>query len=190
MSFFAFSTGLWVILSVLIAYKPPSDFVLLINKYVYVFGIFLVTSFVHLSIIYPIPIVRFDRLHAYLLYLPTTLFSVISICTDSIVSNTIGGNNNVGVPIGGSIFGIYNIYLAILYITGVIILLFQAKRTDGDIHKNLMIVVWSFIIGGLPAVYIDLFGTTFHLVSPNYLIGNIATAVWLGSTSYILLKRS
>lgn len=189
MALLAFSTGVWVLLSVFIAYKEPSNLVLVVNQLVYVFGILLVTALVHLAILFPIPIVRFDRLHAVLLYLPALIFSAISVSSGALVSDTVGSQIVVGYPVGGPVFPIYNAFLALLFLTGIAIMFLQMKRTDGFMRRNISFIAWSFVLGGLPAVYIDLFGTTFHLMSPNYLIGNLATIIWLGTTMYIVSKK-
>lgn len=189
MALLAFSTGMWVILSAIFAYRVTDQTSLIISQIIYVFGVLLVTSFIHLSLIYPFPLVRLDRYHGVLLYLPALIFSVISVTSKAIIQSTTGDTNVAGDIVGGPVYPMYNAYLSIVYLLGIIFLVLQRRRMDGFHRRNLGIVIWSFILGGLPAVYLDLLTPFFHLPNPNYLVGNLASGIWLGATAYIVLRK-
>lgn len=190
LGFLAMSTAFWVICSAFIGYRVDTPSALLLNRVVFVFGIFLISAFVHFASIFPYRLFNIDKLHIILFYIPAALFSLLSLTTTTAISSVyMTGPNDPGQIIGGPIYGWYNLYVAVLYVIGVIILFFQRKRADGAQKNNLSLLVTAFIIGGIPAVYLDLIIPFFQLINPNYLYGNIITAVWLGATTYIVLKK-
>lgn len=189
MALLAFATGVWVVLSAVNAYRMESSTALFINNLIYVFGALLVTAFLHFTIVYPYPRIRFDELHAALLYLPVSLFSIIALTTTTIVSRTVGSETHAGDVIGGPIFPIYNAYFALLFLVGLSMLIRKITVTDGTMRRDLKLVVFAFALGGLPAVYLDLVIPFFNLSNPNFLIGNLATVIWLGMTTYIITRR-
>lgn len=190
MALLAFTTSIWVILSAALAYRSNSDTAIILNRSIYFVAVFLLTSIVHLSLIYPNPVVRLDRLHKYLFYIPTVFLATVSLCTNAVVFSTRFVSGFPEQPVGGSIFPFYNIYLIILFALAMSIFFYQRNRADGQNKSNISIILASFLIGGLPAVYIDLVS---NLVSQgsnfNYLIGNLSTVIWLGATTYILKKK-
>jgi hypothetical protein len=115
MALLAFSTGMWVITSALSSYTSQSPTTIFILKSIYVFGVFLVTSLVHLSIIFPISIVRFDKLHAFLLYIPALIWSCIAMTSNSIVLNYVGTTDSPGLVVSGTLHHTYNYYLLFLF---------------------------------------------------------------------------
>lgn len=190
MALLAFATGMWVLLSAAIAYQPENAVKLFLNDLIYVCGGFVLTAFLHFSIIYPYPRFYFDNLHATLLYVPAVLFSAIALTTRTIVSQSIGGETIAGQVVGGPVFPIYNSYYAILFLSGLCILIRKIAATDGYVRRNLKLVVFAFALGGLPAVYLDLVAPFLNLPNPNYLVANIATVVWLGTVTYIITRKA
>ncbi len=188
MTLLCISTGLWVTLSAFAAYKGGDDlFNLTINRLLIVFGLVLVTSLLHLTILFPFPTFRFDRLHLILLYIPAFLLSVIALFTDAIVMNVVANVDYAGVIIGGPIYPIANFFVLAMYVISVI-MLFKKVRISADFHRrNVKTFLVGLLVGGVPAIYIDLIAPIFHLPEPNYLIGALTSVFWLGAICYILL---
>lgn len=189
MALLAFSTGMWVILSALIAYMQDALNALVVGRAVYVFGAFLVTTIVHLALVFPKQIIHIDRYFTWLLYLPATLLSIITLGTDAIISGTRVLEGYPGEPISGSVYPIYNLYLLVLFFLALLIFFKQRKQSDGQHRKNLTIVLSAFAIGGLPAVYLDLVTPFISDKPENFLLGNISTVIWLGAITYIIRKK-
>lgn len=188
MALLALSTGLWVIFSGLLAYSTEAS--LLINSFVYVFGIFLLTSLVHLSIVFPLPLVHLDRLHRTLMYLPATLFSIIALTTRTIELDYVASVTNVGSVVAGPLLPFYNVLLLCLYLLAVGLLIKQSKRNDAINGRNVFLVLLSVIIGGLPAVFIDLIWPIFFPnFVPNFLYGVLSSVIWFATTTYIVIKK-
>lgn len=189
MSFLALAAGTWVISSGLTAYRAPSFLVEVNIHVVYISGVFLVTALLHLAILFPYKIFSFDRLHTLLLYLPALLFSIIELVTKGIVQSFRVSPNDAGVVIPGSIFPLYNGYLSILFVLTLLLLVKKYNKTDGISRRLTLLVFWSILIGGLPAVLIDLVIPLFSTIYINSLVGNIFTAVWIGITAYIIRSK-
>lgn len=184
------STALWVLTSAVIAYRIDTPSALLLNRFVYVFGIFVISSFLHFTVIYPYRLFVIDKLHAILFYIPAVIFSLLSVTTSTVVqSSFLHGPNDPGQLIGGAVYPWYNIYLSLMYFLGIIILFLQRRRSDGRQKKDITLLVFTFFIGGVPAVYLDLITPFFHLANTNFLFGNIITVVWLGATTYLIRKK-
>lgn len=71
------STGLWVFISVFVAYKPDSTINHFLTNLVFILGVLLLTTLLHLTILFPIPQVQFNSLHIILLYQPVLIFTAI-----------------------------------------------------------------------------------------------------------------
>jgi hypothetical protein len=65
----------------------------------------------------------------------------------------------------------------------------KIRRFDGVSRRNALIVLIGIVIGGIPIVIIDLILTTIG-VYPNPSIATALTAVWLGTTAYIVFKKT
>lgn len=190
MALLAFSVGMWVISSAFIAYKAPTESVFLVQRFVIVFGIFLLTLLLHFTIVFPYPLFVIDRYHRILLYTPTVLFSVIAVSTNTISRGIFGNPNIAGHLIGGPLFNHYNVYLLLLYILSLWIMIKRLPRLDGSHYKITKLMIVAVIMGGLPAVILDLaVPLVAPNVFPNFLYGNLFTAVWLGATSYVIMRK-
>lgn len=190
MSLLAFSTGMWVITSAMIAYRTGGDVTLLINGFVYTFGILLLTTLVYFALIFPFPLMRLDRFHKVLLYVPALIFSIIGFTTRAIELDYIANEKNAGEVVGGPLLPIYNNYLLLLFIISIGLLILQVRRNDGINRNNVRLVLWGVLIGGIPAVIIDLvISTYFPDYVPNFLYGVLSSVIWFGTTTYIVLKK-
>ncbi len=190
MALLAFSTGMWVITSAMIAYKSGGNISLLINGFVYTFGILLLTTLIYLTLIFPFPLRRLDWLHKVLLYIPAIIFSVIGFTTRAIEVDYVANQKNAGVVVAGPLLPIYNNFLLFLYVLSIVLLIAQVRRNDGINRQNVKLVLWGVVIGGIPAVIIDLvISTYFPNNVPNFLYGVLSSVIWFGTTTYIVLKK-
>lgn len=189
-SLLALSTSIWVILSAYISYRETSILVVELLNVVLISGIFLVTSLLYFSVIYPYTFFTFDRLHKFLLYVPAIIFSIVILTTDTVVNNYLVDKYSVGEVVGGSVYPIYNIYLFILLLITLAILSFKIKRTHGFVKQNVKLILLSIVLSGLPAAIISLILPLFSPQLINPLLGNAITGIWLGITTYIVIKSS
>lgn len=191
MAFLAFVTGMWVVLSAATSYVAQTTLTTFYMKLVFVCGVLLVTALLHLILFYPVKLFRMDVIHTILLYVPAVIFSVISLFSNAIVNGFIGSSTESGRIISGQIYSIYNLYLSFVYLACLVILLYRLKSPDGVSRTNLSIIFWSIMLGGLPAVFIDLLIPVFSIgVKPNALFANLATVIWLGATTYVVRRRT
>lgn len=188
MAFLTFSTGMWVVLNGLTSYTNPSTWITIALGLVFVFGIIVVTTLVYFALIFPFRIWTFDNLHIFLLYLPSLIFSYIALFTTTIVSSYTLAPDNPGFVNPGQIFNIYQITVSIFFIFTLVVLLLKIKKTDGINKRNSLILFWSILLGGLPAIILNLW-LVFFKTSSNPLLAVIFSVAWIGGTSYILKKK-
>ncbi len=190
MALLALSIGMWVISSAFIAYKPQTDFLILFDRSIYVFGIVLITLLLHFALIFPYPLDVFDLYHRVLFYVPTIIFSVIALSTDTITVGISGSPTIAGETIAGPLLNHYNVYLLLLYVLSILIMVKRLSRLDGDHYRITRLMIIAVIIGGMPAVILDLvMPIVAPTVHPNFLYGNLFSSVWLGATSYVVMRR-
>lgn len=190
MALLAFSTAVWVIFSGLTSYHSYTLFGYYENAIVYLFGAFVVLSLLHLSLITPYKLFALDRLHVFLLYLPLAFFTYMLFFSRTIVFTFNGSQNDVGNIFGGPLLGMYNTYLLSLFLCTLGIFIYRIRHSDGIHRKNSILVFLSVILGGLPgAVLYLLIATVTPHLPVNTLIGVIPTGIWIGLTSYILLRK-
>lgn len=189
MSFLALSTALWVLSTSLGAYATPSPMVEIIARLTYVFGIMLVTGLWVFSIFFPFPSIRLDRLHYVLLFTPVVIFSVALLFTETVIERYVSGLTTQGIWYGGPLYNIYNVYLLVLFFSALIILVRKLRRSDGMMLVNLKAVIWSIFLGGMPAVFVDLVTPLYKNAASTPLIGVVSTVIWLGVTTYIVVRK-
>lgn len=189
-SLLALSTGMWVILGAVTSYVPYSTTGHYLMALDYIFGLSLLTILVHLVLIMPFPVARIDRFHIGLLYFPVVLFSYILLFSRTIVYSFQGSPTESGTITGGPLFGLYNIYLLLLFALAVIVAFVRIRKLDGLHRSNMTIFIWSVILGGSPGIFFYLVLPTFAShIAFNTLFGVIPSVIWIGGTTYIALKK-
>lgn len=188
MAFLALFTGLWVIATAMNSYStsPLAEFR---DKFTYTFGVLLVTALLDFSLVFPYPMRRIDRLHRIFMYLPAVIFSIIIFRGRDIVSHYFSSPTLSGQWIGGPLYWLYNVYLLGLYLAAMIILISKIKKTDGIHHRNLVIVVWSILLGGAPGIIFDVLMPLLYNQAKYPLVGTLSSVFWLALTSYIILRK-
>lgn len=189
MSLLCASTGVWVLTSAFVAYRSSTPFVGFIENIVFFSGVMLLTTLVWLVFIYPYPNIRFDALHVTLLYVPVLLFTVILFSTKTILAGTIANSSNVGQTVPGPVYWIYNAYQLALYVVAIILLVAKSHRFSGYNKRNILVLLASVVLGGIPGVFLDLIAPFFNLYNVNFLYGNLASVFWLGGVTYILVTK-
>ena len=189
-SLFAFSTGIWAILSGITSYTAYSALGRIEIAGVYFFGALLLMAILHLSFIMPYPLIRFDKWHAFLFYLPLLFLAYILFFSRTIILSFEGSTSWAGIIIGGPLFGLYNIISFFIFTSAVITLFYRANKLDGIHKKNLKLVAWSILLGGLPgSIIFFIISTFFPSFYINSLIGVLPSVIWIGVTTYIVLKK-
>jgi len=190
MALFAFSAGAWCVTSALTSYISQTTLTLFYSSLVYSFAVLALAFLVHLVVIYPYPFRRFDGLHSVLFYIPTGIFVIACFVRGLIFTGIQGDPSTSGIVYPGSLYNFYNSYLAILFIFAVAIVFYRRKKFDGQHKRNSTIFLWSIFFGGLPALILDLIMPLFWpSILPNALYANIATGIWLGATTYIVMRK-
>lgn len=153
----------------------------------YVFGSLMLTALVHFAVIFPYRKFSFDRLHTLFLYLPWVFFSYLILTTKTVLTD-LYITNNASYTSPGSLFPVFNMYLALLYFSGMAIMLWKVIKSEGIARHNTVIVFWSLLLAGLPGVFFAILHKMKD-VPFNYLYGPIASVFWLGATTYIVRKK-
>lgn len=184
----AFSLGVWVLLNALTAYQNPSKAIDFASSFIYLSVVVFVTAAVHFALLFPIPFVRLDRLHVFLLYLPASLSIYPIFFTRTIVRGYVLNPSISGYSLPGPLYGEFSTFLTVVLIITLWLLARQVMRTDGVLRRNATIVFWSLlvpIVGGigynLPH---ELRGTEY-----NSLVAPLLTSFWVILTSYIVLRK-
>lgn len=190
MALLAFSTGIWVITSGLTSYVEQNSVTTAFMRIVFLSGALLITALLHLTLVYPTQMAKLDRFHGWLLYLPAIIFGIISLTSNTIVNGFTGSATNSGRIIPGPLYNLYNIFVLGVYILSCVLLYVRKLRADGIHRKNLNLIFWAVVIGGIPAVVVDLI---IPIVSKgvyhNASYGAISTVIWLGVMTYIVRRK-
>lgn len=181
MALLAFSTSMWVIVNALSGGNQ------IFAELTYVFGLLLVISLLHFTLIYPYRYQNFDKFHTLGLYLPWLFFSYAILATKTVIVS-LPTIDNAGQTIGGPLFPILNILISGAYFISIFLLLISSRKVDGYHRKNVLTMLYSLIIAGFPGIYFGVFQGN-QLLPFNYLIGPLASSIWLGATTYIVRKK-
>lgn len=189
MAFLAFITGLWVLVITFNAYNINVNSAAQLDKWTYVFGAFIVTALFNLALIFPYRLLRLDWLHYVLLYVLPFFLSALALSSNEIIRSYSTGIGNSGTWYGGSLYWIYNLYMFVMYTGTVAIFFHRYPKMDGIHRKNLRLVIYSIVLGGIPAVLFDIVIPLFTNQGRFPLIGTTSTVVWLGVTAWIIRKK-
>lgn len=191
MSLFALSLGTWVTTSALTSYRNLDIVVEVFTPIAFVFGMLIVFALLHISLIFPYPITRMDRIGKLFLYVPCLIFLVILTTTDTVVNGYVSTVNDPGRVTPGPLYILYNYIILFYYALSLVILFYRFNKSDGTHKRILKIFTYSILFGGLPAVLLDLvIPIFFPNVLPNILLANLATGVWLGVTSLVVFRKA
>ncbi len=185
----AFSTGTWVILNVLTSYTDRTALTDALIPILFFDVVVLFLAIVHLSLDFPYPMFRIDRLHLLLLYFPVlSIFAYVTFFTDGLVREYYLDRTSPGYIIPGDFYPLFAGVVLVGLVSSIGLLLYKLRRTTGTHHRNVLLVLLSILIPGISALY---FVLTREAVGASYnsLITPITTGVWLGITSYIVVKK-
>lgn len=190
MVFFLLFTGLWIGTSAAAAYRSPGQLTDFLVTLVYIFGFFGLTTLLHFQLVYPLPIFRMDTVRNILLhtslYAPPVLFSVLLLFTKTIVKENIYGTYYDGTSELGPLFIVYNLYLLALFLTSLVVSFRRWYPKTSFHRKNVQLVFWSILIGGLPTIILNLVLPSFYNIYPDPLYGVLTNTVWMGAIIYII----
>lgn len=189
MTFLSLFTGIWVLSIAPVAYAPTGTVPEFMLDMTYFLGVLMVTSVILFSFLFPYPSFRIDVLHMVLLYTPAAIFAGLLFSGTSIIEAYVSSTTVQGTWIAGPMFWVYSLYLIILYVASIAFLVQKLQKAGGVHRVNLRLVIWSLLLGGIPAVWLYLVEPLF-IGKANYpLMGTSLTGIWLGFTSYILVKK-
>lgn len=186
--FLTFCIGAWVIFNGMTAYRDDSSAIHPVVTALFIAAVFLVTAFVHFAMLFPVRMLAFDRLHTLLLYIPPTIIAGILLLSNAIVKDFFIARDITGYVIPGPLYPLFLVYLVVGILTALCVLMFKTTRLSGFMRRNTLLVFWSFLAAGIPAIIQVAF---FESRGANYnsLITPLLSGVWLGITGYILVKR-
>lgn len=188
MALLTLSTGIWAITNGLTSYVNYSRWVELNLVILFIAGLFIVSSLLHISIIFPHRVFTFDKLHAFLIYLPAIIFSIILSSTNTVVKSYAVATDNAGTVIPGPLFIFFQILVALLFLTSVGILCFKLRRQDGLNKQYTALFFIGIVLGGLPAIVLNLLFALFAFYT-NPLWAVIFSVFWIGFITYIVVKK-
>ncbi len=185
----AFSMGTWVILNVLTSYTERTALTDALIPILFFDVVVLFLAIVHLCLEFPYPMFRVDRLHLLLLYVPLlAIFAHVTFFTNGIVREYQLDRISPGYIIPGDFYPLFAGVILVGFTASIGLLLYKLRRTTGTHHRNVLLVLLSFLIPGLPALYFVLTREAVG-VSYNSLITPIMSGAWLAITSYIVVKK-
>lgn len=184
----AFSMGVWVIMNVLTSYHDRSQLTDMAAPILFFATVVLMFSIVHLALEFPYPMFRVDQLHILLLYLPALIYAYMLFFTHDIVKEYQLDRHSSGYIIPGHEYPLFAGLVVVATVATFCLLVYKLRRLTGTHRRNTMLVLFSFVIPSLPALY---FVLTHEAEGTGYnsLISPIVSSVWLGITSYIVLKK-
>lgn len=183
----ALSMGMWVLLNVLTSYTERTALTDALVPILFFSVVILFLSILHLCLEFPYPMFRVDRLHILLLYAPAAIFAHVLFFTNGIVRDYQLDPSSPGYVIPGDFYPVFAGLIAIGLVASISLLIWKARRTEGVFRRNVLLVLCSFLIPGLPGLY---FVLTREAVGASYnsLITPIVSGVWLGITGYIVFR--
>lgn len=187
--FLALATSLWVLSIVSIAYAQPGIGWENQFKLAYVFGPLMSTVLLHFALVYPIPSIRLDRWHVVLLYVPWFIFAWITLASFSVVATFRSSATFSGEWTEGVLFPPYAVIIASSFVAAMTALLMKQRVLDGMQKKNLTIVILAVLVGGLPALLVDVVIPMFTGLAQYPYIGTLSTGIWLGTMSYMVTRK-
>lgn len=184
----ALSMSAWVLLNALTAYRNPSAFTDLALPFIYLSVIVFMIAMVHLALLFPIPLVRLDRLHVFLLYLPVAFFIQPVFGTQTIVQGYVVNPTISGYAIPGPLYPLFTTFVLTALLAAIILFIRQIVRTGGELRKKAITVFLSLsipVIGGVGYnIPHELRGVEY-----NSLVVPFLTSVWVALTSVIVLRK-
>ncbi len=188
MSIMVISTGLWVISNALTSYTNPSIFINVAVNSIFIFAIIFVLSLIYFSFIYPYPIFRFDKIHKLLFISIGIIYSCLAFFTKTIYSSYQITPNSPGILTPGPLFAFFQISIAFLFILAIILLIIRYNKIDGPHKQNLAILIASIVVGGVPAIILNLWATFFAVIT-NPLLAVLPSGFLIGGTVLIISRK-
>ena len=149
---------------------------------------FLTACFLTFVMSFPIPSKPWEEMVILVLW-PMAIFVPAFIATNLLVENNNLINYQAGyIRVLGSYFWFFLVYFSVYWLWSIFLLLWKIRSHAGSpfLLKFLLIGV---IISLAVATYFDIILPASQDMSKFGYIGSLFTSVWLGFTSYILLKR-
>ncbi|MFH1366549.1 MAG: histidine kinase N-terminal 7TM domain-containing protein [Patescibacteria group bacterium] len=185
---FVSSVAFWVLANAgIYFYTNNLDQAQFYNQLTWLGGVFVAFAFLFFSFYFPITLKPVKRYSYLLIIIPLILFVYLIFFSDLFVTGmAFEGNNQKFFT--GSLFFLFPVYFFFYWIWGIINLLLKLKTTDGIHVQQLKLLLTGVIIS---SVFIVIFDLIYPLIGKAVIsgLGPELTLVWLGFTSYIILKK-
>lgn len=184
----ALTISIWVLLNAFVSYRDSSHTVLVFTQILYFVATLMIIEILHLSLIYPLPLFRLDRVLAFLLYVPLGLFTFLFFRTDQIIRNIVINRNIPGYIIPGESYQLFNGFVSLVFFLVILILLLQIKRSYGHWRKTTIILALGVFFPGLMTLILNVWNQA-SWINYNTLIAPILSIIWLFLMAYIALPE-
>ncbi len=189
MAFLSLATGIWVVANAFTSYSGSSEVIKSVDNLTFSLAPFMVTALFNLALLYPYPLIRLDKLHYVLMYIPSVMFAAILVKDQPSIAQSVFNPNVSGKWSGGPLYPFYTFFILIVFLISIVVFWLQYKKADGIHRRNTLGVMLSLFLGSLPSIYLDVIVPIFTNGGSYPLIGPISTIIWLGTTSYIVMRK-
>ncbi|MFH0952585.1 MAG: histidine kinase N-terminal 7TM domain-containing protein [Patescibacteria group bacterium] len=185
---FVFSVGLWVLANAgIYFYVDALETAQLFNELTWLAGVLIAFTFLFFSFYFPISLKPVRRYYYLLIFVPLVLFIYLIFFSKLFITGMIFEGNNQKF-FTGSLFFLFPVYFLVYLIWGIINLGRKLKRTDGVHVRQLKLFLTGILISSVFIIVFDMIYPLFGKAVPLGL-GPEFSIVWLGYTTYIILKR-
>lgn len=116
-------------------------------------------------------------------FLPSLIVTDVFIKNPTLFIQTVGYQTEAGV-----LFWFMIAFIMVYWLWAIVNLVRQMQRSDGMHRRNILLILFGIIISLAVLTFSDIIYPLFAVSRIGY-VGSLFTSVWLGCTSYILLKK-
>lgn len=193
---FAFGTAMWVLgvgIAELLHYSQTlqnNGVELASLRFAFWGPIIVMSALLMISWLFPYPIYKYEGPTKAVVLFPILLFGLLIMFTGSIVAGIQYSSISYEVVEYGSVYPYFILFIVAYYLWSLITLILKRSKVNG-VQKTLLTQFLVGVIGsGIVGVFTNgLMPLLFNNQSLWYL-GPEASIIWLGITSYVLLKKT
>lgn len=185
---FVFSVAFWVLANAgIYFYANNLDQAQFYNELTWLGGVFIAFTFLFFSFYFPISLKPVKGYYYLLIIIPLILFIYLIFFSDLFVTGMAFEDYNQQF-FTGSLFFLFPVYFFIYWTWALVNLIRKLKRTDGAHIQQLKLLLAGVLIS---SVIIIIFDIIYPLLGKAVVsgLGPEFTLVWLGFTTYIILKK-
>lgn len=187
-SLFNLGVAIWVFSNGVARLSP--DLNVVFDKLTFVGASIIVSAFVYFSWSFPYKNNNFLKSQIILLFLPTIIFTYALYTSDYLVGGDVVLTKFGYYLMGeGKLYHLFNIYILSFFIWSFINLFKKLKTSDGYHLWQLRTILFALGVAAIFGVFSNLVLPWFFNVSSYYWLGPLFSVVWLGTITYIVVKR-